>query len=185
MKTFSNAWAKVHFEQWRKNLKQFISVSGVRALEIGSFEGQSASWFLDTILTGPGSTLTCLDMWEDPAREATFDANTSEYGERLRKVKSKSLLHLAGLVARGKREIFDFIYVDGGHDGIQTLEDAVLSWVLLKRDGIMMFDDCSIAYMEKNSYRQIVPRVTVNAFLRTRHNHERLEDDRQIVIRKT
>jgi hypothetical protein len=38
-------------------------------------------------------------------------------------------------------EKFDFIYIDGSHNVINVLEDAVLSFPLLKAGGILAFDD--------------------------------------------
>ena len=36
---------------------------------------------------------------------------------------------------------FDFIYIDGSHMASDVLSDAILSFELLKIDGIMGFDD--------------------------------------------
>ena len=36
---------------------------------------------------------------------------------------------------------FDIIYIDGNHETVYVLEDAVLSFRKLKKNGIMIFDD--------------------------------------------
>ena len=38
-------------------------------------------------------------------------------------------------------EFFDIIYIDGNHEPQYVLEDAVLSFRKLKKNGIMIFDD--------------------------------------------
>jgi predicted O-methyltransferase YrrM len=38
-------------------------------------------------------------------------------------------------------ESFDIIYIDGSHDAADVLEDAILSWRLLKDGGVLIFDD--------------------------------------------
>lgn len=37
---------------------------------------------------------------------------------------------------------YDIIQIDGDHRAAPVLEDAVLSWRLLKTHGVMVFDDC-------------------------------------------
>ena len=49
-----------NWERWTAHLKG----RPIRALEIGSFEGRSARWIVDTLLTHPESRLDCVDTWE-------------------------------------------------------------------------------------------------------------------------
>lgn len=55
--------------------------------------------------------------------------------------KGFSDLKLAELLAQGKRNYFDFIYVDGSHQAPDVLCDAVLSFRLLRKFGLLAFDD--------------------------------------------
>ena len=48
---------------------------------------------------------------------------------------------LSKLIANGKKDYFDFVYVDGSHQAPDVLSDAVLGFKLLKVGGIMGFDD--------------------------------------------
>ena len=41
-----------------------------------------------------------------------------------------------------REPVFDLIYVDGEHHAASALEDAILSFPLLKVGGAMVFDDC-------------------------------------------
>jgi len=55
----------------------------------------------------------------------------------------KDLSHraLARMLADGKENYFDFIYIDGSHQAPDVLCDAVLAFKLLKTGGTMAFDD--------------------------------------------
>ena len=108
-------------------------------LEIGSYEGRSAVWFLENILTHPTSRLVCIDPFFDPRVEMRFDHNVRLSGarERLEKRRGRSESVLPQL----ERASFDLIYVDGSHDAPFVLLDAMLSWELLKTGGILAFDD--------------------------------------------
>jgi predicted O-methyltransferase YrrM len=55
--------------------------------------------------------------------------------------KGLSNLALSKLITEGKQGYFDFIYVDGSHQAPDVLSDAVLSFTLLKRNGVIAFDD--------------------------------------------
>jgi predicted O-methyltransferase YrrM len=45
------------------------------------------------------------------------------------------------LIAEGRQGYFDFIYVDGSHQAPDVLCDALLSFRLLKNNGVIAFDD--------------------------------------------
>ena len=71
--------------------------------------------------------------------ERRFDANLSEYGSRVEKIKSRSFDALVCLAIGQSR--FDFIYVDGSHHSTDVYADAALCWPMLVRGGILAFDD--------------------------------------------
>ena len=181
---FTNSWAQSHFERWRQCLSPYKGVPNTHALEIGSFEGQSACWFLDNILTGHEASLTCVDVWKDEARERLFDRNTADYGRRLLKVKSSSSGFMCRRLGRGRREMYNFIYVDGDHRAGSCLMDAVLGWQLLARGGILLFDDCGEAFGRTKPGGTRLPRHAVMAFLSVRDDYSILHDDNQIIVCK-
>ena len=65
-----------------------------------------------------------------------FVENTKSYVNRISILKGKSSEKLKDLDF-----FYDFIYIDGSHLASDTLEDAVLVFPLLKKGGIMIFDD--------------------------------------------
>ena len=109
-------------------------------LEIGSYEGMSACWLLANGLE-EGGYLTCIDPFYNDMR-SVFEINTRE-ATRLNQVVSimqmTSYQALALLI--GRKQTYDFIYVDGVHTADGVLTDACMSWGLLKKGGVMLFDD--------------------------------------------
>ena len=56
---------------------------------------------------------------------------------------------------------FDFIYVDGSHQAQDVLADAVMSWMLLRKGGLLIFDD----YLwEKNDFLS-TPKFAIDSFV--------------------
>jgi predicted O-methyltransferase YrrM len=56
---------------------------------------------------------------------------------------------------------YDIIYIDGDHHSHSVLEDAILSWPLLKKGGIMIFDD----YMWNDIKSIDSPHIGINSFI--------------------
>lgn len=182
-------WFDRHAEAWREHLAPLFGAR-VRALEVGSYEGRSACWMMDNLLTHPGSTLTCVDCWDgkDAAlgqktldAERRFDANLAPHAGRVRKVKSRSLPALAGLLAAGEGGSYGLAFVDGEHEGLAALADLLLCWELLAPGGCLVFDDLR---WESDSVR-VLPREAWKAFLAMRPRLELLHEHRQGVARKT
>ncbi|MFC1463695.1 MAG: class I SAM-dependent methyltransferase [Candidatus Brachytrichaceae bacterium NZ_4S206] len=147
---------------WRIWLADWIGKPEVRFLEIGSYEGRSAVWFLQNVLTHPTSTLDCVDLFMGKGSEPRFDHNIHISGRsnQVRKHKGRSEAVLLEL----PRSYFDVIYVDGSHRAADVLLDAVLSWRLLKCGGLMIFDDY-LWEMSKPAAQR--PQIAIDLFLET------------------
>jgi tetratricopeptide (TPR) repeat protein len=63
---------------WKKYLNKFVDKE-INALEIGSFEGESACWLLDNVLTHQFARLTCIDPFND-GYSNLFNFNISNSG---------------------------------------------------------------------------------------------------------
>lgn len=114
----------------------------VRFLEIGSFEGRSAVWCLDNVLTNKDSFLDCVEVaGEGNWFYHNLTHNLSKHIEagKCRLITDFSRSAIPKLMEAGNA--YDFIYIDGAHDTKSILEDAVLSFHLMKIGGIMAFDD--------------------------------------------
>ena len=168
-------------------LDEFTGKPGLRFLEVGSFEGRSAVWTLQNILTSTSSSLVCVDTFEggddladlDLSRlQQTFKDNVAPFRSRVRLIVGQS-----GAVLRRLAGPFDFIYIDGSHVAQDALEDAVLAWRLLRSGGIMAFDD--YVWCGPPDPR-LSPRIAIDAFIATRRpgSFKVLSEGIQLFVRK-
>jgi predicted O-methyltransferase YrrM len=91
-----------------------------------------------------------------------FIENTKPYQEKIRLIHQESFSALQNLISMNQK--FDFIYIDGCHEAINVLEDAVLSFKMLKQNGIMIFDDYN--WINNKEFHEI-PRMGINSFMTT------------------
>jgi predicted O-methyltransferase YrrM len=79
-------------------------------------------------------------------------------------------------------ESYDIVYIDGSHAAPDVLADAVLSWSLLKKGGIMIFDDYMLDWELPPQDR---PKIAIEAFLRIHKNElQKLHQGYQIIVKK-
>jgi predicted O-methyltransferase YrrM len=120
-------------------------------LEIGSFEGMSTIWMLENILTEESSQIFCIDAWAEWTGDAfvRFVSNINKTGlkDKVHIVKGDSPEELRIF----PKEYFDFIYVDGNHDEKAVIKDAIGSFRILKKGGIIAFDDYLLGISYPNS----------------------------------
>jgi predicted O-methyltransferase YrrM len=119
-------------------------------LEIGSFEGRSACWYMQNVIDDDG-TMVCIDSFGGSLEHTGFDfeairarfyENTAEAkkpNQTLEVIEDHSVQGLAKLIC--EKRLFDYIYIDGSHTSPDTLTDACMAFPLLKKGGIMVFDD--------------------------------------------
>jgi predicted O-methyltransferase YrrM len=119
-------------------------------LEIGAFEGRATCWMLENALSEKGS-IVCIDPYEKSDFDPTIDMKAVEarFWSNVRKsekstqtvslMRTTSYKALAEMI--GFKYAFDFIYVDGSHAPDVALADACMAWGLLKKHGVMLFDD--------------------------------------------
>jgi predicted O-methyltransferase YrrM len=133
------------------NMTEVMSHIGKKQdfLEIGSFEGLSAAWFLQQMQSH--GTLVCVDSFvgikgtkinDWGAVRERFNRNTNAVRlptQTLEVIEDMSTPALAKLICTGRS--FDFIYVDAGHSAASVLTDACQAFELLRPGGIMTFDD--------------------------------------------
>ncbi len=102
------------------------------------------------------SNVTCIDTWEvssDKSQildycfdnvESSFDKNLENY--KFNKIKDNSKNALKKL--KENKILYDYIYIDGSHNGSVILNDAVASFELLNKNGVLIFDDIQTIYNE-------------------------------------
>ena len=185
---FTQDWFTRYIPKWKELLGEMSGKPGIRALEVGSFEGRSACWLLENVLTGTAAHLDCVDTFTAPVEtvvdhldarglRARFDANIAPWRERVTVHVDESANVLRSLTGP-----YDFIYIDGSHLAPDVLADAVLAWLLLKSGGIMIFDDFRWDRMPRPEQ---CPGIAIEGFLRCHSGwYDLLHADWQVAIRK-
>jgi predicted O-methyltransferase YrrM len=179
---------------FEKHLSHLKGKPFLRFLEIGVFEGRSAIWTLDNILTGEDCLLILVDTWRGSAEHPSvrinfkdvkerFLANIEPYRHRVDII--EDTLFGAQIDDWGEKNIIDdldFIYIDGSHHSADVLRDAVIAWELAKPGAIICFDD-----YEWNMFRGTTshPKSGIDAFLAAHEGrYELLEKEYRLWIRK-
>ncbi len=127
-----------------------------KILEIGSYEGASACYLIETLGKTQDLEVHCIDTWAGSAEHqgTSMDVVETLFNRNIKTAKAKALhkvdvvvhkdasdISLARLLAQGKRNYFDFIYIDGSHQASDVLCDATIAFKLLQVGGLMVFDD--------------------------------------------
>jgi hypothetical protein len=149
---------------WKELLAPYVGKPDVSYLEIGVWEGRSALWMLENVLTSPSARLTLIDILVTPRWAANLDRSGRR--DSVRMLVGESSKILLGL----NPESFDIIYIDGSHWADDVLSDAVLSFALLKPGGILIFDDYCYDASTYGPDRDAlpleqVPKAAIDAFL--------------------
>ena len=182
---FTADWFTWNIPVWTKVLEPFKGRPDVRYMEIGAYEGRSVVWMLENILTNPSSRVTGIDIFDGPYKERYF-ANLERTGA------SAKVTTITGYSQLALRELpldsFDIVYVDGSHLKSDVLEDAVLSWRLLRAGGVMIFDDYRWAGCfagDAGSDPTAFPKAAIDAFLACfEGQYEVLHNSYQLILKK-
>lgn len=174
-----------------KVLDHYKLKDNVNFLEIGSFEGLSANYFIDNFLLGKNCFITCIDPfikygestltkmseWDIYINESTYDKFINNTFKNRDKIVLKRGLSVDILTTL--EPIYDFIYVDGDHSEDAVWLDAIYSFKILRKDGIIVFDD-----YEWNTGKKS-PKGAIDRFLREyRDLIEVIDINRQVVVKK-
>ena len=122
----------------------------INYLEIGTFYGANILSVANSYGLHNNSMLYCIDPWEDyehyneykNEQLKIYDAfinNIENSGVKEKVVINRGYSNVE--IHKFENEFFDIIYIDGNHEPEYVLEDAVLSFRKLKKNGIMIFDD--------------------------------------------
>lgn len=148
---FSEDWFSGNIDKWVGLLKEYVDIEApLKILEIGSYEGRATTWLIDNAMHNPNSEIFCVDTFNgspehDPSvkdylyKRFTFNLSVSKNPEKARIVRADSRIALPSLCRDG--HLFDFIYVDGSHATLDVVNDGIYALHLLKRGGIVVFDD--------------------------------------------
>ncbi len=139
----ANNWFRVVDVEHYKN-------KPINYLEIGVFHGANVLSVANSYGLHNDSKLYCIDPWEDYEDYPEYkNKQTSIYQSFMNNVENSGAKHKL-VINRGysnneipkfENDFFDIIYIDRNHEPEYVLEDAVLSFRKLKKNGIMIFDD--------------------------------------------
>lgn len=137
-----------------------------RFLEVGAFEGRSTLWFYDQMEPGTCRQIDVIDTWGGSEEHFGIDFNEVKrrFDENTSKI-SKLVYEgtLFEFVCEGHvDDPYDFIYIDGSHQAADVLADACMAWPMLKKRGIMVFDDYLWGFNEDPIH---TPKMAVDAFM--------------------
>jgi predicted O-methyltransferase YrrM len=195
-KKFTNNWFGDNSVSWNAYTNGLKDLPNKRCLEVGSFEGRSTLYLAKNYCNGENSYIDSVDTWNGSMEHSgaekndlysRFTYNLKEYIEsgkvRVHRGPSSDVLMKFILEVRsGKREKYDFIYIDASHIAKDVLMDSVLAWELLRVDGLMFFDDYRWEYPTSEWLK---PKIAIDGFLNSYVTMYRiLESKYQMRIRK-
>ena len=135
-------------------------------LEIGSWEGLSACFFLSYF---PLSTIHSVDTWEGgdehdglqsvSLAEKRFDRNTASSFNRVTKFKGTSDDFFN---SASSQSLYRIVYIDGSHRAEDVFNDATSGFAQLEVGGIMILDDLLWKFYEQFENN---PAIGINKFL--------------------
>lgn len=161
--TFTEDWFTNNIPRWEKYLPHFKDTR-TKVLELGSFEGRSAIWLLENVLNHPSSSIVCVDNFKQDGKiisevKERFVANTKPFSKKVKlyTMDTRDALKTPKLL----KEKFDMVYIDASRHSKNVLEDAILSFPLLKEGGTIIFDD----YTSSKKHDFTCPKKGIDAFV--------------------
>ena len=141
---------------WTKHLKP-LKDRAIAVLEVGCYQGMSACWILDEMLSHDSSTLTCIDSNFEP----DFKKNIFKTGSESKVTFLEGNIHQ--LMANCTPNSFDLINLQDRCKLSQYVEkNTRLAWDLLKSGGFIVFS--SYGWRNPRDVRQN-PQIGIDRFL--------------------
>jgi hypothetical protein len=112
----------------------------LKILEIGSFEGYSANIFSKIF---DRSEIYCVDPWIPYSEHLNLNFNKIEknFDKNTKNLNVKKFKMFSSNFFKNNSENFDLIYIDGSHAAADVLFDAMESYNILNKGGVLFFDD--------------------------------------------
>ena len=189
--TETQDWFSGNIPLW-KSFIPLIRTPNPRILEIGSWEGRSATFLLTSPLCADGGSIVCIDhfdLFATPAGKERHEKvlhNLSLTGRPFRLIERFSVPGLMTLLEeaiKGETAGFDWLYIDGSHRADDTFLDAELAWRLANEGAIVIFDDYLWGVQPQDSPHH--PKPGIDAFMKVHKNEfEIISSGYQMVLRK-
>lgn len=160
MKRPTHEFSENMFQQWIPKWQTYLGhlsdQPNVTGIEIGVLHGDCSVFCAEKIANGPNSIHYAIDIDENE-----FLMNNISPFPNIKFLKgySHDVLRREFL----QPNIADYIYIDGSHLAIDVLQDAVLSYYLLKDNGILIFDDYGWGIHTTDETQK--PKLGIDSFL--------------------
>jgi LPS sulfotransferase NodH len=126
-------WFTPRIPRWTEILEPFVG-KPVVYLEIGSFEGRSATWMLDKVLTHPEARAVLFEPGYSLPGNKTLKHNLAGH-------KNVVLNEMPSSVLDECTNMVDIIYIDGDHSEGSVYRDGENAIRLVRKGGVICFDD--------------------------------------------
>lgn len=171
MPNFTQDWFYLGEKVLNLTLEPIKGKDNLVFMEIGSFEGRSAIWMLENILTGKNTGIICIDTFKGSNEfnenrvdvtglKERFIENMKPYEGRYELIKGDSSDVLRTSDFDNK---IDLVYIDGSHEASDVLTDLCLSYKLLKQGGYLVLDDYMWHYNNKPAEK--TPKPAIDGFM--------------------
>lgn len=177
--SYSTDWFAHRIPQWKQYIEPELKGKPALWLELGSYEGRSALWTLEHILTNENARIVCVDIWTNAKVRETFEQNIagSPWSRKVTMIRSQVFDALRMLSLP-----LDCVYIDADHQAKAALTDAAMVWPSLKKGGFLIWDD----YLWKHpDSTKLPPKPGIDAFLECwKGEYELIHHGYQVIIRK-
>lgn len=178
---------------WEKHVKPLSELKRpLRMLDVGGYEGEITTWFLNNLASNPDSHVYVINTWKNSSKlgidtkkiHRTFQQTIKETKKKdqvtvLEIERDDALYHLLDLL---EKESIDIAFVDASQDPQDVMIDAILIWKLLRKDGILICNDYEVDDLDEHLYKS---REEIDKFIRNYSTELTvLEIGRQLFIKK-
>ncbi len=196
-------YTRIWNEKFIKNVETLQMKPSELCLEIGSFEGLTSNYIFEHLLSKTGK-LICVDplsdqyltedislgdFQKDNAAYVSFEGQYDRFVYNTKEICDTGRVELCRKTSREaypelKKRYegrFDFVYIDGDHRTEAVYFDAIHSFDLCKKGGIILFDD----YLWEDSEKKRITKIGIDRFLAEYEGkYEIVLQNYQIAIRK-
>jgi len=187
-----NFWNADHNKNFHYLEQRFHSSDKLRFLEIGSYEGYSAFFLCNTILSHCKDPLMLCIEPDEPNDFLRHNLKPFDYVTIMNSYSTELPIILKEI------DELDLGYVDGDHHASTVLHDMIIVWENLKVGGLLLVDDYEMKvedpwfyishkeFLEHPRLNWIHPKQAVDAFMSVYKGQFEIEiENYQIGLRKT
>jgi predicted O-methyltransferase YrrM len=165
-----------HEQFWKQIIQIHMNDTVKCALEVGTLHGAGAVWLREKYVED--GEIHCIDI----NKSSYLENNIAPYSNIIFHQGASSDV-LLDMNRKYVEPIFDLVFIDGSHIAKHVMEDAILSWRLLKFGGVMIFDDYEWGPSELIENQ---PKTGIDAFLAGYRGHYQMVGHGwQISVKKT